>query len=82
MSKLEKQLERICKIPTNYKWDELVSVLQKLGFEERQGSGSRVKFVHANTKEIITLHKPHPSSTLKKYAIRDVVKTLKEMGFV
>jgi predicted RNA binding protein YcfA (HicA-like mRNA interferase family) len=74
MSKHEKTVEKIYKVPTptDLRWDEVVSCLTALGFTEKQGNGSRRKFIHLEAKLVGILHEPHPKPTLKQYAVRDV----------
>ena len=61
---------------------ELVTLLRFLGYEEIQGNGSRVKFDDGNTEHMINLHRPHPDIHLKRYAIKQVVAKLKEVGLI
>lgn len=68
--------------PTDFRWSELESLLGKLGFEQRTGSGSRRKFFHSETKCLISLHEPHPKPILKPYMIKDIVSKLREHGFL
>jgi predicted RNA binding protein YcfA (HicA-like mRNA interferase family) len=82
MSELSKQKNRIKSKPTDYKWDELTRLLNKLGYDEIQGSGSRVKFYNRKKDSLIALHKPHPSSILKQYMVKAIVNTLEEAGFL
>jgi hypothetical protein len=84
MSKQEKLTLRLLSIPKDFTWDELCKVLAHYGYEELTGGktgGSRRRFVDSN-KNIITLHKPHPSNIVKGYAIREVVAHLKEKGHI
>lgn len=78
MSKLEKQIERLKSKPKDYTYDELRSLLNKLGFiENNKGktSGSRVIFIKYGKTEIV-LHKPHPGNILKPYQIKDIIEKL------
>ncbi len=56
-------------------WSDLVSVLKSLGFEQTEGSGSRVNFT--NGEIVIKLHKPHPQKEVRAYAIKQVKDILK-----
>lgn len=76
MSKLEKLIARIKSCPKDLEWHELTTLLGRLGFEEIQGSGSRVRFIHKNINRLIQLHKPHPAKILKPYMIREVLEVL------
>ncbi|WP_025673880.1 type II toxin-antitoxin system HicA family toxin [Salinivibrio socompensis] len=76
MTKAEKLLQKLKSIPNDFTWNELKSVLERLEFEEVQGSGSRVKFIRRHDGRIINLHKPHPGNIMKKYALRIVIAEL------
>jgi len=81
MSQLEKLLEKFINTPFP-KWDDLVSLLKKLGYKQLEGDGSRVKFVNFNKQSIIELHRPHPQNTLKTYIKKDIIKELKDRGLI
>lgn len=84
MSRQEKALSRLLSIPNDFTWDELIKVLASYGYEESIGGktgGSRRKFINQG-KDIISLHKPHPSRIVKNYAIREVIGLLKEKGHI
>ena len=51
-----------------------------LGYKEKPGDGSRVKFYHPESKSIIILHRPHPGNIVKDYALKDVIDKLKQEG--
>jgi predicted RNA binding protein YcfA (HicA-like mRNA interferase family) len=59
-------------------YDEVRSLLNHKGFEEIEGSGSRVKFHNKTTNDMIILHKPHPGNELKTYQVRDIQNKLNE----
>lgn len=85
MSKNEKLLEKLKNKPKSFKYDELRKVMSFLGYEEStQGktSGSRVAFIHQETKHIIRLHKPHPGNELKEYQIKLVIQELETWGLI
>lgn len=79
MSKIDKLLENFKNNPTDFTWDELVKVLNYLGYFEKTAKGktgdSRVKFVN-ETEDIISLHKPHPSNIVKQYVIKQIIEKL------
>lgn len=56
--------------PRDFTWPELVTLLSHLNYDLLSGSGSRRRFVHRTTQEIIILHEPHPGKILKPYQIR------------
>lgn len=80
MGKQEKLLDRLFTIPADFTWSELTSLLTGLGFQEKQGSGSRVKFFHPESRTVISLHKPHPNNEIGRNTARDIVSTLKGIG--
>jgi len=79
MSKKEKLKKRFLSKPRDFTYDELVTLLTALGYEESnkgKTSGSRVSFIHKVTKHIISLHKPHPSNILKAYQVSQLIDEL------
>lgn len=82
MSKQEKLMIRFLSVPSDFTWDELKKVLMVLGYSEiakGKTAGSRKKFIDKE-KNIILLHKPHPSNIVKKYAIKQTIENLVEKG--
>lgn len=84
MSKNSKTLSRIAQKPTvaDIRWDELSSALESVGYECLNNDGSRRKFFHKGVNDLITLHKPHPSPDVAKYAIEEVREHLKLHGLI
>lgn len=82
MSKAGKLLKKLKKDPPpkDFTWGDLCTLLLSLGFEEKQGSGSRVKFIHPELCYPISLHRPHPENELKKYVIEQVKDALDELS--
>ena len=84
MSRLEKEIERLKSKPKDYTYDELKSLLDKLGlFENNKGraSGSRVEFKDKFRRKI-TLHKPHPSNVLMTYQVNEIINYLIEWRLI
>lgn len=84
MSKAEKLLKRFLSKPKDFTFDELKKLLSSFGYEEvmtGKTAGSRVTFQHYKG-HTIKLHKPHPSTVLKKYQLDDVVDKLRERGIL
>lgn len=84
MGKHEKLLIRIQAKPKDFTWVELTTLLSGLGYREAKTGktgGSRRRFVHETALPIV-LHKPHPGTILKPYAVKDVLNALKERGMV
>jgi hypothetical protein len=79
-----KLLRRFLSAPKDFTWEELVKILASFGYKEiitGKTGGSRRKFKNVKNN-IISLHKPHPSNTLKDYVISDVISHLKINGHI
>jgi predicted RNA binding protein YcfA (HicA-like mRNA interferase family) len=84
MDKQDKLLVRLQRRPRDFTWDELRTVLRRLGFQQvRTGrtGGSRRRFVHPSGV-IISLHQPHPGRILKRYQIDQILDTLAREGML
>ena len=82
MSKKEKLTKRLLSRPSDFTFDELITLLRHLGYNmdtPGKTSGSRVSF-STNAGYYIRLHKPHPRNILKQYQIDDIIGNLKERG--
>lgn len=77
MGRREKLIARFLNRPKDFTWDELVRLLQGVGFEEARSAGSRRRFSHPKGP-VILLHKPHPSNVVKSYVLDDVRRRLTE----
>lgn len=85
MGKKDKLQERLLKRPSDFIYNEAKTLLGRYGYREDtrdRTSGSRVAFVHTQTKHIIRLHKPHPGNLLKMYQIDELVEVLKNQGVI
>jgi predicted RNA binding protein YcfA (HicA-like mRNA interferase family) len=82
MSKHEKTFEKMARSPTpgDIKWSEVKGALEWLGYELLKNSGSRRKFVHKLSKDLIICHEPHPSPDVGKCTIDEIVQHLREAG--
>jgi hypothetical protein len=65
-------------IPKNITWDEIISLLLALGCTITEHGGSAVTF-HKNKKPLF-LHRPHPETTLKIYAVKKIRNYLIQIG--
>lgn len=84
MSRRDKLIARLKGRPKDFTWDELVRLLEGLGYAEVRGGktgGSRRRFVHASAP-IITLHKPHPGNVVKMYVVDELLRVLVEEGLI
>ena len=82
MGRREKLVARLKSRPKDFVWDELVRLLEGLGYSEAatgKTGGSRRRFIH-ETAPTIALHKPHPGNIVKMYVIDDVIRLLSEEG--
>ncbi|MCL2096125.1 MAG: type II toxin-antitoxin system HicA family toxin [Oscillospiraceae bacterium] len=85
MSKTDKMKARLLSEPKDYTFEELESLLKKLGFmlnNQGKTSGSAVKFIDNKSQNTINLHKPHPSPVLKRYLIKYIISELKKGGYL
>ena len=83
MSKKEKLLERLSSRPTDFTFDELVTLLGHLGYtisNVGKTSGSRVSFIKG--QKIFRMHKPHPRKELLVYQIKELIEELKQEGLI
>lgn len=79
MTKKEKLIERMRRLPKDFTFAELETVLVQLGFEKDdkgKTSGSRVRFYHKDKQMQYLAHKPHPSNIVKEKALKDIVDYL------
>ena len=83
MSKRDKLINRLLRMPKDFTFDEMVSLLMYFGYELKQGgTGSGVKFVKENSNDVINFHKPHPSGILKRYVLVQVIEKLRKDGLL
>ena len=84
-SNQRKSLQRLFKVPADFEFTELCTLLQGFGYAESQGSassGSRVYFHHPDTEDILMLHRPHPGNIMQREAVKQVCRFLLEHGDV
>lgn len=82
MSRQEKLLKRLLSRPKDFLWSEAATLLKSYGYEVFNGSGSRRKFIHPETKQVISFDEPHPKKQLKSYILDLIIAGLKEGGFI
>ena len=81
MTKKEKLIERMRRLPKDFTFVELETVLLQLGFEKDdkgKTSGSRVRFYNKDKQMQYLAHKPHPANIVKEKALKDIVDYLTE----
>lgn len=79
MTKLDKLKAGLLQKPKDFRFEESEALLIGLGYQEKETgktAGSRRLFINHQTKSIIRIHNPHPSSILKTYVILDVINIL------
>jgi hypothetical protein len=84
LSKKEKLVRRLQTRPSDFTFDELITLLGHLGYSmEAAGKtgGSRVAFAN-HDGDYIRLHKPHPRNVLKLYQIDDIITSLTGKGLL
>jgi len=84
MSKHANLRRKFLSKPSDFTWNELVTLLKGFGYKlasSGKTGGSRVRFLHLE-KGVISLHKPHPSLILKRYQIRQIIEILKNEGLI
>ena len=84
-SNQRKSLQRLFAVPADFRFSELRTLLSGFGYVESAGSassGSRVYFLHPDTKDILILHKPPPGDEMQKAAVKSVCRFLLTHGDV
>lgn len=84
MGTKEKLRERFMKMPSDFTFDEMQSLLETYGYvrsDKGRTSGSRVVFKNADKRPIM-LHRPHPGNIVRGYALKQVFEDLKEAGLI
>jgi len=84
MARRDKLVKRFGTLPSDFTWQELVTMLAGFGYREASGGrtgGSRVKFLHDMRPPII-LHKPHPTAVLKRYQMEQIREMLRTEGLL
>lgn len=74
VSKFQKILARLKTKPRDFTWKELQTIMSHFGYTEIKGGGSRRKFYDEKTKAIVSLHEPHPSPVIKRYALEIIIE--------
>jgi len=80
VTRSEKLVARLKARPKDFSWDELVRLLEGLGYRQAAAGrtgGSRRRFVHP-TAPLISLHRPHPGRIVKRYVVDALLQLLTE----
>jgi len=84
VTRRDKLVARLRSRPRDFTWDELVRLLNALGYRESTAGrtgGSRRRFVHP-TAPTLAFHKPHPGNVVKMYVVDAVIETLTAEGLI
>lgn len=82
MSKTDKLLARLMRLPKDFTWEELATVMQSKGFVLYKGNGSARKWFHKESHIVVIIHEPHPSRIVKPYALKLAIEGLKKSGAI
>ena len=82
MSRKEKLKQSLLRSPSNFKWDDLVTVMKYCGFEmyKAKGGGSSRKFYNPSTGQVAQWHEPHPGNEVLKYVVKEAVELIREQN--
>jgi len=72
MTKADKDIVRLRQNPNHVRYEELVTILTRLGFQRKQDSTSHVRFTYGNHILVIPKRKPF----LKPVYVKQVLKIL------
>ena len=75
MTRAQKDLDKLRQHPHHVRYDELVTILTRLGFEKRQDSTSHVRFTYRSHILVIPKRKPF----LKPVYVAQVLKLLDQI---
>lgn len=80
MRKTNKLIEQFINTPFP-KWDDVLTLMKKLGYIKIERKGSRLEFWNEEKCSSILLHKPHPDNTIKTYIKKDIIDKLRQAEF-
>ncbi|PRI21499.1 type II toxin-antitoxin system HicA family toxin [Pectobacterium versatile] len=79
MGRREKLRAKLDALPSDFTWDQLVTIMSMYGFNVHNGSGSRRKFFNEEINRVVSFHKPHPGNIVKKYVLEQAKALLEEI---
>ncbi|MGD0234632.1 MAG: type II toxin-antitoxin system HicA family toxin [Syntrophorhabdales bacterium] len=85
MTRVRKLLDRFLLRPKDFTFSELKTLLADFGYHEAKAgktSGSRVAFYNGEIDDLIRLHRPHPSSVVKRCYLDEIRVHLKDRGLI
>jgi len=83
LSKIEKTIKRLKRLPADFTYNEMETLLRNVGFDlynKGKSSGSRIMF--KKDEVVILLHKPHPQNELKRYQLKQVLEILEKENLI
>ena len=82
MSKINKLIDRMITIPTDFRETDLDKVMAHFQYVKTMASGSGIKYFCAETNSLINFHHPHKGKggVIKPCTIKDVVCQLQRNG--
>ncbi len=81
MTKQEKLLASLVMAKT-FKWSKVETLFAQLGYEQKQMTGSRVRFYNKDTNDLVNLHTPHPENEVKGGALKSIKDHLRSEGYL
>lgn len=85
MGKREKLIERFKRLPKDFTYEEMITLMSIYGYEEHNKgatSGSRVRFKNVQNGTYVDIHRPHPGSIMKAWMMKTVFQHLKDNGLL
>ncbi len=85
MSTTEKLIERFCRFPDDFSFEEAVRLLSAFGYREHgkgMASGSRVRFKNKWRGEYVDIHRSRPGSLVKERMMRAIYRHLRDNGLM
>lgn len=81
----EKLIDRFCKLPKDFTYEETLKLLSAFGYSEHNKgatSGFRVRLKNEQTGQYIDIHKPHPGSIMKAWMMKMIYQHLNSTGLI
>jgi predicted RNA binding protein YcfA (HicA-like mRNA interferase family) len=77
--KKDKLIDKFLETPPrkDLTFDEPEKLFKILGYEKKEGRGSRIRFLNHETGDVFITHKPHPGNILKTYVVKEVVEKIR-----
>jgi hypothetical protein len=85
MGKKGKIKKKFLEQPNDFTYEELIVLLNSLGFIEKKtghSTGSAVCFIQKDTGFAVRFHKPHPNNIIKSYLMKQIKQELEKEGLL